>query len=161
MEWRDEIPADAPPVFPLIDGIRRRVNVVLAAIRSLANMRGTNGISVSVANGNILIDGGGAGGALTAVTDLSRRTITRCLDTSLTPAGAIPTSAEIAAAIVAAYVAAGATPVANDTVVISVASVGKLRAVTTLTGTASGLFAVAFTVGSVTYYGQINQMGTW
>lgn len=80
---------------------------------------------------------------------------------AITVAGVVPTNTEIATAVVAAYTAASATPIAGDIINLTVSSVCKLRATVSLTGTASGVFVVSFTVSSVTYYAQVVQTGLY
>lgn len=80
---------------------------------------------------------------------------------ALTVAGIIPTNTEIATAMVAAYTTASLAPRQGDMVNLTVGGVCKLRAVVTTTGTASGLYVVAFTVSSTTYYAQVVQTGLY
>jgi len=68
---------------------------------------------------------------------------------SVTPAGAVPTAAEMIAAVEAAYAAAEATPVEGDVVFIGTTFAYHISASSTLAVT---VFRFAFTVGEDTWY---------
>ena len=85
----------------------------------------------------------------------------RLFTQEMTVAGVVPTAAEISAALVAAYAVANTTPLAGDIVNLTVSGAIKLRTTVTLTGTASGLWVVGFTVGGVTYVGNQVQTGLY
>lgn len=80
---------------------------------------------------------------------------------ALTVAGVIPSNTEIATALVAAYTTAATTPRAGDVINLTVSGVCKFRSTVSATGTASGLFVVAFTVGSTNYFGNQVQTGLY
>ena len=78
---------------------------------------------------------------------------------ALTVSGVAPTNTEIAIALAAVYTTA--IPKGGDIINLTVSGVCKLRSVVTKTGTASGIYVVAFTVGSTTYYGNQVQTGLY
>jgi hypothetical protein len=67
----------------------------------------------------------------------------------------------VTTALVAAYSAASTTPQAGDLVNLTVSGSIKLRSTITATGTTSGIWVVAFTVGGVTRYGNQVQTGLY
>jgi hypothetical protein len=83
----------------------------------------------------------------------------RLFTAAVTVAGVVPTPPELSAALVSAY--AGATPLGGDVVNLTVGGQLKLRATVNLTGSAAGLFQVAFAVSGTTYYGLIVQTGLY
>lgn len=83
------------------------------------------------------------------------------LSGALSVAGVIPTNTEIATALTSVFTTASRVPVQGDMVNLTVSSVCKIRSIITLTGTASGLYVVAFTYSGVTYYGNNVQTGLY
>jgi hypothetical protein len=83
------------------------------------------------------------------------------LTNGITVAGVVPTSTEIATALAGAYTGAN-VPRTGDSVLLSVSGVLKFRARVTSTNPGTGgIFAVSFTVSSVTYYAVLNQVGIY
>jgi hypothetical protein len=80
---------------------------------------------------------------------------------ALTVAGVIPTSTEIATGILATYTANSTAPRWGDIINFTVGGVCKIRTTITTKGTASGVWVVAFTFSTQTYYGQQVQTGLY
>lgn len=86
----------------------------------------------------------------------------RLFTQEITVAGVLPTAAEIKTALEAAYATAATTPQAGDIVNLTDDTpLVKLRTTVTATGTASGVWVVLFTVGSVNYMGNQVQTGLY
>lgn len=76
-----------------------------------------------------------------------------------------PDGSEFKTALEACYTTAGDTPIAGDTIALTVGGTEKFRARVSSTGTASGIFTVSFQTGpgtpTPTYYAQIAQAGIY
>ena len=83
----------------------------------------------------------------------------RFFSSAISVAGVVPTSAEISAALVAAYSGA---PANNDYVILTVGGIDRFCArVSSVNPGVSGLFRVSFVVSSITYYAVLNQLGIY
>ena len=84
----------------------------------------------------------------------------RIYTSALSVAGVVPTSAEIATALAAAYTGTD-VPRRNDTILLTLSSVLKFRFTVTKFSVSSTIFGVGFTVGSASYYAVGTQTGIY
>lgn len=89
----------------------------------------------------------------------STRVAPRVFTQALSVAGSAPTATEVTTALAAAF--ATEAPISGDVVNLTVGGVTKLRATVSAHGTTSGIFAVSFTVGGVTWYAYLVQVGLY
>ena len=89
----------------------------------------------------------------------STRVAPRVFTQALSVAGSAPTATEETTALAAAF--ATEAPISGDVVNLTVGGVTKLRATVSAHGTTSGIFAVSFTVGGVTWYAYLVQVGLY
>ena len=93
-----------------------------------------------------------------------RRTFPEALAYDIVVSSEVPTSGEIATAIVGAYTYAGRSPLPDDIVILSVSSVPKflvrIRA-NSGPGPVTGIFAVAVTISGTDYRAYLTQMGEY
>lgn len=121
-------------------------------------MQGASGVDVKVTAGNILItiDRSTFPGGLGSSASVG------VYSSTLSIAGVLPTAGEISTAIVSAYSGQPA-PRAQDIIHLKVGGLAKFRACVNASSSESGvsIWIVAFTVGGVTWYAHITQLGLY